>query len=94
MDNLYVNILGFITCAAVIVYSGSKLSFYGDKIANLTGMGKAWIGLILMASVTSLPELITGISSVAIVKAPNLAAGDILAVACLICSFFLYWMPK
>lgn len=30
-----------------------------------------------MASVTSLPELITGISSVAIVNAPNLAAGDI-----------------
>lgn len=34
-------------------------------------------GLILMASVTSLPELITGISSVAIIKAPDLAAGDI-----------------
>lgn len=77
MNNLYLNILGFIACAAVIIYSGSKLSFYGDKIANLTGMGKAWIGLILMASVTSLPELITGISSVAVVKAPNLAAGDI-----------------
>ncbi len=77
MSNLYVNIAGFITCALIIIYSGSKLSFYGDKIANLTGMGKAWIGLILMASVTSLPELITGISSVAIVKAPNLAAGDI-----------------
>ncbi len=77
MNNLYINILGFAACAAVIIYSGSKLSFYGDKIADLTGMGKAWVGLILMASVTSLPELITGISSVAIVKAPNLAAGDI-----------------
>lgn len=65
------------TCAAVIIYGGTKLSFYGDKIAELTGMGKAWVGLILMASVTSLPELITGISSVAIVKAPDLAAGDI-----------------
>ena len=64
-------------CAIVIIYSGAKLSFYGDKIADLTGMGKAWIGLILMSSVTSLPELITGISSVAIVKAPNLAAGDV-----------------
>ena len=40
-------------------------------------MGRAWVGLILMASVTSLPELITGISSVAIVKEPDLAAGDI-----------------
>lgn len=77
MDNIYINILGFLVCALVIIYSGAKLSFFGDKIANLTGLGKAWIGLILMSSVTSLPELITGISSVAIVKAPNLAAGDV-----------------
>ena len=77
MNNLYLNILGFAACAAVIIYSGTKLSYYGDKIADLTGMGKAWVGLILMASVTSLPELITGISAVAIVKAPDLAAGDI-----------------
>jgi cation:H+ antiporter len=77
MNNLYLYILGFAACAGVIIYSGTKLSFYGDKIADLTGMGKAWVGLILMASVTSLPELITGISSVAIVKEPDLAAGDI-----------------
>ena len=77
MNSLYFNIAGFLACAVIIIYSGSKLSFYGDKIANLTGLGKAWIGLILMAAVTSLPELITGISSVVIVDAPNLAAGDI-----------------
>jgi cation:H+ antiporter len=77
MDNLYINILGFLVCAAVIIYSGTKLSFYGNQIAELTGMGKAWVGLILMASVTSLPELITSISAVAIIKVPDLAAGDI-----------------
>jgi cation:H+ antiporter len=77
MENLYINILGFAVCAGIIIFSGSKLSYYGDKIADLTGMGKAWVGLILMASVTSLPELITGISAVAIVHAPDLAAGDI-----------------
>ncbi len=77
MNNLYINILGFAACAGVIIYSGTKLSFYGDKIADLTGWGKAWVGLILMASVTSLPELITGISAVTIVNAPDLAAGDI-----------------
>lgn len=64
-------------CSAAIVYAGSKLSLYGNLIADLTGLGKAWIGLIMMAAVTSLPELITGISSVSIVKAPNLAAGDV-----------------
>lgn len=75
--NLLPSIFGFIVCSAVIVYAGTKLSFYGDRISKLTGLSKAWIGLILMASVTSLPELITGISAVTIVKAPNLAAGDI-----------------
>ena len=77
MENLYLNIFGFAACAAVIIFSGAKLSVYGDKISELTGMGKAWVGLILMASVTSLPELITGISSVTIVDAPDFAAGDI-----------------
>ncbi|WP_432710570.1 sodium:calcium antiporter [Pedobacter sp.] len=77
MPDVYLNFSGLIISALVIIYSGTKLSYWGDKIADLTGLGKAWVGLILMASVTSLPELITGISSVAIVKAPDLAAGDV-----------------
>ncbi len=68
---------GFLFCSLIIIVSGSKLSKYGDRIANLTGLGKAWIGLIVMASVTSLPELITGISAVTLVNDPDLAAGDI-----------------
>ena len=52
----------FIVCTLVIVYSGTKLAKYGDIIAEKTGLGSAWIGLVLMASVTSLPELITGVS--------------------------------
>jgi cation:H+ antiporter len=70
--------LQFVICTAVIVYGGSRLSHYGDVIAEKTGMGRTWIGVILMASATSLPELFTGISSVAIFNAPNIAAGDVL----------------
>lgn len=40
-------------------------------------MGKAWFGLIMMSSVTSLPELISGMSSVIMVNAPDLAIGDV-----------------
>ncbi len=69
---------GFILCAAIIFFAGKKLSFYGDLLAEKTGMGKAWIGLILMASVTSLPELMVGISSATIVQSADLAVGDIL----------------
>lgn len=77
MNNIYLYILGFIGCTLVIVYSGTKLTKYGDKIADLTGWGKAWVGLILMSAVTSLPELMTGISSVTFIDAPDLAAGDV-----------------
>ena len=68
---------GFIICAVIIFLAGKKLSYYGDLIAERTGLGKAWIGLILMASVTSLPELVVGISSSAIVGSADPATGDI-----------------
>lgn len=68
----------FILIAAIIVVCGTRLSRYGDMIAEKTGLGGAWTGLILMASITSLPELITGISSVAFANLPNIAAGDIM----------------
>lgn len=70
--------LEFTVCTSVIVYSGIKLSKYGDIIAEKTGMGRTWIGVVLMASVTSLPELVTGISSVTYAGVPDIAAGDVL----------------
>jgi cation:H+ antiporter len=68
----------FLLCSAVIVYCGTNLSRYGDVIAEKSGLGRAWIGLILMSGVTSLPELITGISSVAFAGAPDIAVGDVM----------------
>jgi cation:H+ antiporter len=70
--------LEFAACAAVILFAGVKLAYYGDVIAEKSGLGRTWIGVALLASVTSLPELITGISSVAIVGVPDIAAGDVL----------------
>lgn len=72
----------FIICASVIVYSGTKLSKYGDIIAEKTGLGGTWIGVVLMASVTSLPELVTGISSVTFVGVPDIAVGNVIG-ACI-----------
>jgi cation:H+ antiporter len=70
--------LQFLACTIVIVYGGAGLSHYGDVIAEKTGLGRTWIGVILMASATSSPELFTGISSVAVFNSPNIAAGDVL----------------
>ena len=68
----------FIVCAASIILAGSLLSKYGDVIAEKTGLGRAWIGAILIAGVTSLPELASGVSAVAWLKVPNLAAGAVM----------------
>lgn len=73
-----IDIIGFMVCAGIIFFAGKKLSWYGDKIAEKTGWGKAWVGLILLATVTSLPELLVGVSSSAIVQSADLAVGDIL----------------
>ena len=70
--------IGFFACTALIVYSGTKLSQYGDIIAEKTGLGRTWIGVVLMASVTSLPELVTGVGSVTFAGVPDIAAGDVL----------------
>jgi cation:H+ antiporter len=75
--------LEFFLCAALIAVAGTRLSRYGDIIADKTGLGGAWIGLALMATVTSLPELVTGISSVALADAPDIAVGNVLG-ACII----------
>ena len=67
----------FFLCTLLILYSGAKLSKHGDIIAEKTGLGKLWIGVVLLAFVTSIPELITGLSSVIIFATPDIAAGDI-----------------
>jgi cation:H+ antiporter len=70
--------LQFIACTGIILVSGAYLSKYGDVIAEKTGLGRTWVGVVLMASVTSLPELVTGISSVAVFNVPDIAVGDVL----------------
>jgi len=70
--------LALLFCLTVIGYAGYYLSRYGDIIAEKTGMSASWVGLMLLATATSLPELITGISAVTIANAPNIAVGNAL----------------
>ncbi len=70
--------LKFAICAALITVAGPFLTHYGDVIARLTGLSRSWIGLVLLATATSLPELFTGISAVTAAAAPNIAVGDAL----------------
>lgn len=68
----------FAVCLVLIGYAGTKLSLYGDVIADKTGLSGSWVGLVMLAAATSLPELVTGVSSVTLASAPNIAVGDVL----------------
>lgn len=67
----------FLLAMGIIAFAGPALSRYGDAIARHTGLSGSWIGLLLLATATSLPELFTGVSAVAFVNSPDIAIGNI-----------------
>ena len=54
-----INILMFCVLATIIILAGKKLSYFGDAIGDIKGLEKSWVGVVMLAAVTSLPELIT-----------------------------------
>ena len=70
--------LKFAVSLVIILIAGTKLARYGDALAEKTRLGGMWIGLVLLAFITSVPELATGISAAALVKIPDLALGTIM----------------
>ncbi|RVT50098.1 sodium:calcium antiporter [Rubrivivax albus] len=81
-------LLQFGLCALLIARAGWTLSHSADRLAAIQGWGRGWVGLALLGTVTSLPELASGISAVAVVGAPNLAVGNALG-ACVVNLGFL-----
>lgn len=69
--------LKFIVCTVLILFAGKRVAKYGDAIAEKTGLGGLWIGVILVSVATSLPELFAGIGSTVFVDAPNLMVGNL-----------------
>lgn len=63
--------------SALIVVAAMQLARYGDIIAIRTRLGGMFIGVLLLAGATSLPEVLTTISSI-LQGVPNLAAGNLL----------------
>ena len=70
--------LKLIVCILIVLFAGRHVARYGDIIAERTGMGRVWMGVIAIAAITSLPELFTGISAITIVKAPDLTVGNLI----------------
>jgi cation:H+ antiporter len=67
----------FIICSAIILFAGKRVARYGDIIAEKTGLGGLWIGVVLVAVTTSLPEIFTGVGCVSFVDAPDLTVGNL-----------------
>jgi cation:H+ antiporter len=70
--------LQFLLTALVIVVAGVRLARYGDVLGEKIGLGRSWIGLVLLAATTSLPELFTGFGATAMARLPEIAVGDVL----------------
>lgn len=71
-------IIKFIILAILTIYLGYKLSVYADKFADAKNLGKGLVGFLLLGFTTSLPELITTVSSTMLLNNPALGAGNIM----------------
>lgn len=69
-------VIVFCVSGAVVILAGMALARQADWIAELTGLGRLWIGSVLLAAATSLPELTTDVSAVRF-DAADLAVGDL-----------------
>lgn len=68
----------FALCVVLIGTAGPVLSRSADTIAEETGVSGSWVGLVVLASVTSLPELVLGASAIRLAGRPDIAIGDVL----------------
>ena len=74
--SLTIAILVFLASAVAVILLGVQLAKYGDALASLTGWGRLFVGSILVALATSLPELSNNITAVRIDN-PQLALGNV-----------------
>jgi cation:H+ antiporter len=53
---IWLNLVVVAGAGAVIWFAGTRLAEDADVIADRTGLGQAFVGLVLLAVATSLPE--------------------------------------
>lgn len=75
--SLMVNFAIFGVSAVIVWIAGTRIARYADKLATLTGIGHATVGLVLLAGITSLPEVAVSLSA-AVAGSPALAINNLL----------------
>lgn len=68
----------YLILAALVVILAVRLSYYVDVLDRKTNLSGAFIGGVMLAAVTSLPELFTALTAVLALDRPQLVQGDIL----------------
>lgn len=56
-------VTAFALAAAFVWVAGTQLAYHGDEIAERYGLGKEFVGLIFLATVTELPEVVTTLTA-------------------------------
>lgn len=56
-------ILVFVIAASLVWIAGDKISALADGMAEKTGIGRAFIGVLLLGGITSLPEVATTVTA-------------------------------
>ena len=74
---LFLLIVQYLLLAFIVIYATSKLSFYVDELDKKTHISGALIGGVLLATITSMPEFITSITSTVTLNTPGLAFGNV-----------------
>lgn len=59
----WINAAVFFAAAAAVWWAGSRLTRYADAISEMTGLGQAVIGMLLLGGVTSLPEIAVSVTA-------------------------------
>ncbi len=76
--SLPITLLLYFLSGAALVYFSMKCADYVDLLDKKTNLSGAFIGGVILAAITSLPELVTSISAVAVVNNPELIIGNVL----------------
>jgi cation:H+ antiporter len=77
---LWANLLIFVMAGLVIWFSGGRLTRQLDRIASRTGLDHAFVGMLFLGGITSLPEVANAITASSIGN-PSLAVNNLLGSA-------------
>ncbi|MBN2605610.1 MAG: sodium:calcium antiporter [Bacilli bacterium] len=69
--------LEYFVLAFIVIFATSKASYYVDELDKKSNISGALIGGLLLATITSMPEFITSITSTVFLNKPGLAFGNV-----------------